>query len=245
MTNIQLPNNVHFTSYDLHIFPNMDTFEFNGHVDIYFRIVENTDSIVLNMKDLHINSTYVTLNNNTVVYPINSIIDQDTEQIKFIFQQNVLNTGITGKISITFNGTVNDKMVGLYKSKYNRNISNSNDNTDKYCLVTQFEPTGARRMFPCADNPSLKATFNIKISVPSSRDLTVLSNTSVKNIIEHPKIKTYVFNTTPIMSTYLLAIFIGRMDYIETQCIMPNNNTNIKLRVYTPLGEQNSGRFSL
>lgn len=41
--------------------------------------------------------------------------------------------------------------------------------------TTQFEPTYARRAFPCFDEPSLKAEFNFEITYP--KGYNVLFNT--------------------------------------------------------------------
>jgi len=44
--------------------------------------------------------------------------------------------------------------------------------------VTQFESTGARRAFPCFDEPGLKAMFKIKIA--RSPGHTILGNMPVQ-----------------------------------------------------------------
>lgn len=48
------------------------------------------------------------------------------------------------------------------------------EDEEEYAAVTQFEPTDARRCFPCWDEPSFKATFNVTLVVP--KHLVALSN---------------------------------------------------------------------
>ena len=48
------------------------------------------------------------------------------------------------------------------------------------------------------------------------------------------------FNTTPIMSTYLVAFVIGEFDFIEESL-----ENGVLARVYTPLGKTEQGRFAL
>lgn len=48
------------------------------------------------------------------------------------------------------------------------------------------------------------------------------------------------FATTPIMSTYLVAFVIGEYDFVETQ-----SSDDITIRVYTPVGKADQGKFAL
>src|SRR5581483_4724845 len=69
-------------------------------------------------------------------------------------------TPSAGELHLQFNGILNDKMKGFYRSKYT-----SPDGEERYAATTQFEPTDARRAFPCWDEPALKATFDITLVV--------------------------------------------------------------------------------
>ena len=48
------------------------------------------------------------------------------------------------------------------------------------------------------------------------------------------------FGETPIMSTYLLAFCIGEFDYVEQY-----TKENVRIRVYTPVGSSEQGKFAL
>lgn len=66
-------------------------------------------------------------------------------------------------------------MYGFYKSSYEDSASS----TTYYLATTQMESTYARRAFPCFDEPSYKATFDISLSYPEG--YTALGNMAVIN----------------------------------------------------------------
>ena len=74
-----------------------------------------------------------------------------------------------------------------------------------------MEPTDARRMFPCFDEPAYKATFSITTSM--NADETAVSNSPIiKEETNHEtRRKVITFDKTPKMSTYLVALVIGRI----------------------------------
>ena len=128
------------------------------------------------------------------------------------------------EILITYDGTLNENMEGAYLSTYNHK------DEKEIIVATQFESHYAREAFPCIDEPAAKAEFDLSITVPEIEDELVLANTSIAETKRYHKVPDgkytvfyddsgkkvakkyieYVFETTPRMSTYLLAWVIGR-----------------------------------
>jgi aminopeptidase N len=87
---------------------------------------------------------------------------------------------------------------------------------EKILLATQFESHHAREVFPCIDEPEAKATFDLVLTSPNKQK--VLANTPIKKQAEVHASKDLVettFETTPIMSTYLLAFVIGELHSVS------------------------------
>lgn len=240
-TNYRLPTNVKYTHYDLHLTPDMKNFTYTGKLAIDIDIKEDTNTLVLNYKDLEIGTAYIMVDGSNDLLQSSSVTyDSDREEVSMKFPVTLTSSLASPKLHIFFTGTINDKMAGFYRSSYK-----TDDGETKYCAVTQFESTDARRAFPCADEPALKARFTVSIGVPKKSQYTVLSNMPVEEFIDGFASDVYRFETTPVMSTYLLAFFVGEMDHVETTAIMPQSKNEVKVRVYTPKGESEKGKFSL
>eukprot|EP00878_Enallax_costatus_P015911 GHUV01016679.1.p1 GENE.GHUV01016679.1~~GHUV01016679.1.p1 ORF type:complete len:620 (+),score=228.40 GHUV01016679.1:769-2628(+) len=90
------------------------------------------------------------------------------------------------------------------------------DRQQQVLVNTQFEPTGARMVFPCMDEPKHKAPVVVMIRAPAH--LTSISNMPE---VQHSTsagsssdMVTVEFLPSPPMSTYLVAIAVGDLDSV-------------------------------
>lgn len=222
-----LPNNVTPLHYKLQVEPDFQTFNFNGNVSIDVKVNDkSTNFIELNTVDLKIHSAAI-----GDIAANELLTDNDKQTTRFLFPEGTLSKD-SATLSIGFTGTLNDNMAGFYRAKY----EDKQTGATKYMATTQMEPTDARRAFPCFDEPNLKATFDVVLV--SDPKLTHLSNMDVKSeeIIEGKKYTS--FNTTPQMSTYLVAFIVAELKYVE------NTDFRIPVRVYATPGNESYGQFA-
>lgn len=154
-----------------------------------------TNSIWLNLKELEISKASVTFGN-TSLECAKLRHDEELERVELQFPSTI--SGPEASITIHFTGTINNTLSGFYRSSMHQNPSAP----EEHVFSTQFEACEARKAFPCFDEPSLKATFDISIQVPEH--LTALSNMPVKDSISsNDGTKVVSFERTPVMSTYV------------------------------------------
>ncbi len=79
---------------------------------------------------------------------------------------------------------------------------------DAEYLYTSFEPFAAHRMFPCFDQPDLKATYELAITAPAEWVVLAASRVMGEEAVADGRIRR-VFETTVPFSTYLLSVVAG------------------------------------
>ncbi|XP_022982337.1 aminopeptidase M1 [Cucurbita maxima] len=219
--------------YDISLKPDLCLCKFSGSVAIDVDILSDTRFLVLNAADLHVDDASVSFKHrsSSKIFQPSSIQACEENQIFVLEFAETLPTG-SGTLSINFDGILNDKMKGFYRSTYEHNGEKKN------MAVTQFEPVDARRCFPCWDEPAFKATFKITLDVPS--ELIALSNMPIIEEKVNGHLKTVTYQESPIMSTYLVAMVVGLFDYVEDHTV-----DGVKVRVYCQVGKANQGKFAL
>ncbi len=114
-------------------------------------------------------------------------------------------------VTITYTGKITDNMTGIYPSYY------TVDGVKKEIISTQFESHFAREAFPSVDEPEAKATFDLALKFDQEEDELVLSNMPEIDVENRKATGVWKFETTPRMSSYLLAFAAGDMQGITAK----------------------------
>jgi puromycin-sensitive aminopeptidase len=225
----RLPSSVIPSNYKIHLIPDLANFTFKGECEVKVAVKEETDLVICNASNLEVHAAFVLVEGQE---EITAETSSSAEEEKLTLKLGKKLSVGPAVIKYRFSGILNDQMRGFYRSKYTK------DGEDRYAAVTQFESTDARQAFPCWDEPALKATFDLTVTGP--KDRIILSNMPEKNVTEDGDNKTVSFDSTPIMSTYLVAIIVGEFEYVEG--CTPDG---INVKVYSPLGKKDQGQFAL
>jgi aminopeptidase N len=97
---------------------------------------------------------------------------------------------------------------------------NESLNRNKDFLYALFVPDHARTVFPCFDQPDLKANFLLSLTVPTH--WKVMANAAKRDSIIQEKTITYHFKRSDRLPTYLFSFTAGKYTLINRQ--MKNNN---------------------
>ena len=77
-------------------------------------------------------------------------------------------------------------------------------------LYTLLVPDRARTLFPCLDQPNLKATYTLSVKVP--KDWNVLASSHLELLVKDGVYTNYKFKESDFMSTYLFSFIAGEFN---------------------------------
>ncbi len=179
--------------YDLSINLNRTERTFDGTVAIRGIVAPTSNEIRLHAKDLTIIS---------VTFDGKEAAHEPGINDELIITHPDISEG-THVMVVSFEGCITDDMNGIYPCYFEV------DGVKQELLATQFESHYARRAFPCVDEPEAKATFDVTVS--TEKDITVLGNMPIKTQREEDGKLITIFDTTPRMSSYLVAWVAGEL----------------------------------
>jgi aminopeptidase N len=225
----QLPKTVVPHHYALRIEPNLEKFTTRGSMTVDMEVLKPVKEILLNAVDLKV--TRATLQGND--------IRKTNLKIKLLPEKQSLSLKLPRelppgnyRLAMEFTGKLSQQAEGFFYAKYSTTHGN------KLMLATQMEPSDARRMFPCWDEPVFRATFDLTAVVPEKfkafSNMPVERETQLKN-----GRKEVAFATTPPMSSYLVALVAGELETLESEA------DGVKIRLVTTEGKSDQGRYAL
>jgi aminopeptidase N/puromycin-sensitive aminopeptidase len=213
-------------SYRLNFGLNFTLDNFAGTESIQVQVLKPTTQIVLNA--VNIDFRQASIGSGGVTQTASISLDEAAETATLAVDKAIPAGPAT--IRITYTGDLGSDLRGFYLSR---------DKQGHKYAVTQFEATDARRAFPSFDEPEYKAVFTVTVTAP--REMAAISNTAITSDSPGPgeAQHTVRFAPTPKISTYLVAIVVGDLEYVEGAA------DGIPIRVYTTPGKKQLGTFSL
>ena len=155
-------------NYRIHLEPDLNRFKFDGQCEILLDAPQTVSEVTLNILDIAIWSCRLLKRDGDGFVACPFKVDPGKEEVRVTLPE-----ATSGKIRlrIDYQGEINDKMAGFYRSKY------IYQGETRFIAVTQFEESDARRAFPCFDHPLEKATFDIELII--DENLTAISNGTI------------------------------------------------------------------
>jgi len=210
-------------AYRIFLTPDLDAATFAGRVEIDVDVKDATRDITLHALDLALGAA--SLSTAGVTYRSGEASYNETYHTATFAFDDELPVG-PATLEIAFTGVLNDLLVGFYRSTFV-----DADGTSHVIATTQFEHSDARRAFPCWDEPSFKATFQVNLTVPSH--LAAYSNSPETSSTDLGNgWRTVTFAPTMVMSSYLVAFIVGPFEETPARDV-----DGVPLRIVYPLGK--------
>ncbi|KZT61401.1 hypothetical protein CALCODRAFT_553125 [Calocera cornea HHB12733] len=245
---VKISEDVRPTHYALAMKTDLEKLEFEGRVEIDLDVNVSTSFITFHTASpnelLHASLSTPSLGADILAtdkFEINKELEQGT-----ITFGKELQAGETAKLGFAFKGKLDwGGLAGYYKCSW------EHEGKKGAYAITMCCPSDARKVFPCWDEPELKATFAVSMisrsgttSLFNMNDLSTVPSDGTfptsplfaglpcgAGATDSGKWTLTRFATSPKMSTYLLALANGKFEYLEDS-FMSMSGKEVKLRVY-------------
>jgi aminopeptidase N len=220
----RLPKSVVPVSYDVAIVPNAEALKFTGTESIQLQFRAATATVQFNSLNETLN--HVLLDGK----PVKSVTSSDEQQLTTV----TLTKPATGlhTLSFSYSGKIETQPQGLFAQKYTKPGGGQ-----AVMLSTQMEATDARRMFPCWDEPSFRAYFQLTVTVPKS--WATVGNMPIARRTVHGESATVSFQRSPKMPSYLVVFTAGDLREVSAA------RGGTKFGVWAVAGHEQDGAVAL
>ena len=225
----RLPDGVAPTRYELAFAIDPKQPELRGSSRIDIVVAEKTSHVVLHGRDLVMVDARALVQGETIrgTWSFRTAHDKRAREELVLTFDKPLPPG-PATLALAWRAPFSAPLTGVWRVE---------DGKKSYAF-TQFEPTDARRAFPCFDEPTWKTPFEISITTP--RGLVAFANSPETERRDGPDGTTFRFAPTSPLPTYLVAFAVGELDVVELPRSRPPN-----LRLIATKGKTGLGRLAL
>ena len=203
---------------DLTVIPGEQTF--HGSADIELKTTASTSVLWLSATELKIDSATLRTGGASRTA---KILPGGDSFVGFAFDQPI--PPGTATLHVVYAGKIqSSSSAGIFQLRDGKN--------PEWYLYTQFEPTDARRAFPCFDEPHFKTPWQITLHVKKEH-LAAANSPIVSETDEAGGMKRVQFAVTRPLPSYLVAFAVGPFDAVD---LGKGGRRGIPLRILQPKG---------
>eukprot|EP00076_Gallus_gallus_P049607 XP_429201.4 aminopeptidase Q [Gallus gallus] len=215
----RLPPHLLPLHYELELWPLVrpgeeEPFGFSGQVNITVRCRQDTRTVVLHSVGLHSHRAAVRgpLPHAGAAVEVEGLRLEEEDELAVLELREPLVAGRRYVLQLFFHGRLREDRHGLFLIRY------TDLGSSRMLVASQMEPAHARMVYPCFDEPEMKATFDIRIIHDPS--YVALSNMPAIDVSEMKDENgslwsVTTFNTSLKMSTYLTAFVVCDLAYVN------------------------------
>ncbi|HEX9140311.1 MAG TPA: M1 family metallopeptidase [Steroidobacteraceae bacterium] len=221
----RLPKTVVPIDYTISIVPDAAARTVNGEESVNLQFREAADTIQFNSVGQNLSA--VQLDGR----PVKDVVTDGARQLVTVALDKPAVAG-RHQLTLEFQGKIDSNPPGFFEQEF---VKPGGGNG--ILLSTKFEPTYARRMFPCWDEPAFRSTFQLSVTVPSG--WATVANMPIASRSEHGALATTTFKRSPRMPSYLVELSAG--DLAQIAAVVAST----KLGVWAVRGQEQDGAIAL
>ncbi|HZH16807.1 MAG TPA: M1 family metallopeptidase [Archangium sp.] len=223
---LRLPTQVRPTGYTVELTLDPSAPAFQGVVDMDLEVKEAAEALWLHGRHLTVREATLTVDGRSEAL---TLVKGSGDFLGFV-PVHPLEPG-AAHLRIVYEGQLSEReTTGAFRAQ----------DEGAWYAYTQFEPLGARRVFPCFDEPGFKVPWQLTFHVPAGN--VAVTNTPLVN--EEPRASggtTFRFARTQPLPSYLIAFGVGPFDFLEAK---PSGEKAVRTRIVTPKGRAGEGAYA-